>query len=766
MVQIFLWIFCLITVVDCQGGGGGGGGGAYGFFGVVAILICLPIYCCCAGRPRRSNAKFVNKTTSYDAEKQIIDIKLFQSGTWESQYYQYNKWHGPHQVELFFDMHQMKITGSGSDDVGLYSIDGIYSTQTRRIGLTKTYLSGSGNISQNLGHNVIIQLEWNRDNNQFEGKWLSSTDEHWFTFNKYQFSGFYTPLFTLISSLPNTTDLSIRKNLSFALSTYENSIDINNRNEQLIKLNIERADLMYNTINHLIFIAIRKQTKFETYVNCKLIDSYLLNATNLTFTVENLTEGIKYYHEQIFEKFGCKQTESLNETVVIERPLIRKMQHIIEKVQHLQSPLVSIADSLTIIYKPHISQFNNTILNVSQLAFHIRYYPKEHLFHLQFNNENRTQFILYAGKSTDTSTPNNTILFLHITSTMITCYVNCELTDQEFIIDSSYVQNIIRLIMNGNNEQKLLMQYDRQSTLILFNKSIDQVAANFFCLKLDKDNEDLLPDKYTLRKFANTLDVLVDNLDIPITVNDQTLIPVAQNISPVDIHLINGFGSLQVSSLNIDINTIPTEIAKYNKSCLMDEDCSLNNSFLTCQNEHCMCSTHYFWSSALHRCISCKDLSIGNRCFRLSNHKSTWYETNDYCQDENSLDEQQEYTMKLTSNLTRTDIELLTHSLLQEDNGEQLDYFYWIGLTNHFNIQKFHKQNYRTKRRISTTTTIFHWYDNNEITQLDSPDIWCSQKENINRETIDNNELCVSLTSCGLYADDCQRNYRYLCEAA
>ncbi|CAF1268622.1 unnamed protein product, partial [Adineta steineri] len=539
MIQIFLWIFCLITVVDCQGGGGGGGGGAYGFFGVVAILICLPIYCCCAGRPRRSNTKFVNKTTSSDAEKQIIDIKLFQSGTWESQYHQYNKWHGPHQVDLFFDMHQMKITGSGSDDVGLYSIDGLYSTQTRRIGLTKTYLSGSGNISQNLGHNVIIQLEWNRYNNQFEGKWLSLANEHWFIFNKYQFPGFYTPLFTLISSLPNTTDLSMQKNLSFALSTYEHSIDINNRNEQLIKLNIERADLMYNTINHLIFIGVRQQTKFETYVNCKLIDSYLLNSTkNLTFTVENLTEGIKYYHEEIFEKFGCKQTESFNETAVIERPLIRKMQHIIEKVQrqrrhqNLQSPLVSISDSLTIIYKPYISQFNNTILNVSRLAFHIRYYPKEHLFHMQFNNENRTQFILYADKSTGFSTPNNTILFLHITSTMITCYVNCELTDQEFIIDSSYVQNIIRQIINENDEQKLLIQYDRQSTLILFNKSIDQVAANFFCLKLDKNNEDFVPDKYTLRKFANTLDVLVDNLDIPIIMNDQTLIPVAQNISP------------------------------------------------------------------------------------------------------------------------------------------------------------------------------------------------------------------------------------------
>jgi hypothetical protein len=49
------------------------------------------------------------------------------------------------------------------------------------------------------------------------------------------------------------------------------------------------------------------------------------------------------------------------------------------------------------------------------------------------------------------------------------------------------------------NEYKQVMEYDRQSTLVLFNQSIEQIAANFFCLKLDKKNEDLLPDKYALR---------------------------------------------------------------------------------------------------------------------------------------------------------------------------------------------------------------------------------------------------------------------------
>ncbi len=242
----------------------------------------------------------------------------------------------------------------------------------------------------------------------------------------------------------------------------------------------------------------------------------------------------------------------------------------------------------------------------------------------------------------------------------------------------------------------------------------------------------------------------MNNLDtLP---NDQTTIP---SISAVNIHAINGFGSLLAPSLN----TMSNELHEYDRICFIDQDCNSNNSFLKCQYGHCICPIRYFWSPIFHRCISCKDLSIGNRCFRLSNHKSTWYEANDYCRNENSLDEQQEYTMKLASNLNRTDIELLKQSLIHSDDGEQLDYFYWIGSTSHFNTRKFSKQISRNKRHVSTT--IFHWYDTGEIAQLNFSNIWCSQRE----QPLNHNELCISLTSCGLYADDCQRNYRFICEA-
>ncbi len=83
---------------------------------------------------------------------------MFKSGYWNSRYFQYGEWHGPCRFPLIFDGHSMKITGSGSDDVGEFTIDGIYSTETSRIGLTKKYQAGTGNRSENLGHQVTIQL--------------------------------------------------------------------------------------------------------------------------------------------------------------------------------------------------------------------------------------------------------------------------------------------------------------------------------------------------------------------------------------------------------------------------------------------------------------------------------------------------------------------------------------------------------------------------------------------------------------------------------
>ncbi|CAF1285897.1 unnamed protein product [Adineta steineri] len=72
----------------------------------------------------------------------------------------------------------MKVTGSGSDDIGVFTIDGTYSTETNRIDLIKTYQLGTGNSLENFGHQVTIQLTWDKTNYQFEGIWNIETDRY------------------------------------------------------------------------------------------------------------------------------------------------------------------------------------------------------------------------------------------------------------------------------------------------------------------------------------------------------------------------------------------------------------------------------------------------------------------------------------------------------------------------------------------------------------------------------------------------------------
>ena len=200
---------------------------------------------------------------------------------------------------------------------------------------------------------------------------LSAANEHWFVFDRYQFPGFSTFLFTLISSPINQTDVQDYRNLSFSLSTYERAIvvDVGTQHfngtiegrEPRIKLSIDRADLVQNMANQMIFVAVRERKKIETYVNCKLLDSYVLyspmaidanDSDSSVYRVQNMTENIDYYRitaangynkrEEIFETFACKQTGDIlpsnNETTpaTIGQPLIRQMQQIIDELQQRQ----------------------------------------------------------------------------------------------------------------------------------------------------------------------------------------------------------------------------------------------------------------------------------------------------------------------------------------------------------------------------------------------------------------------------------------------
>mgnify|MGYP001074071572 FL=1 len=258
------------------------------------------------------------------------------------------------------------------------------------------------------------------------------------------------------------------------------------------------------------------------------------------------------------------------------------------------------------------------------------------------------------------------------------------------------------------------------------------------------------------RKFTNTLDILLNTLDtFANTTNNNR---VQQNISTIVVPPIDGYGSLKEPSTNHPIETT-TMTSRSDQGCSTDTDCNTTISSMICQSGQCVCPKTFFWSSIFHRCVKCQDISIGNRCFRLSTHKSTWYEANEYCQDE----EGDEYAMKFVSNLNETDIQYLKENYLHNTDDEHVDYVYWIGATSHFNTRKLHESLARTKREIPTQ--IFRWYETGETAQLNTHELWCSQIDYASLSTINNNQLCVSLTSCGLYADDCQRNYRFICQA-
>ena len=147
-----------------------------GVFGVVAVIFTTA-FCVkrCRGRPYRSNVDFIdqgsNETTSYEKDQ-------FETGPWSSRYHQRGRWHGPHTLSLNFDRGMATVHGQGTDDVGEFSIEGIFSIKTRRMALTKKYRAGTGDSSENFGHSVTLQLIWNPANEQFEGKWFIQTAKY------------------------------------------------------------------------------------------------------------------------------------------------------------------------------------------------------------------------------------------------------------------------------------------------------------------------------------------------------------------------------------------------------------------------------------------------------------------------------------------------------------------------------------------------------------------------------------------------------------
>jgi hypothetical protein len=127
--------------------------------------------------------RIVNRnTTLHEANKKAsvkytpCDISVFKSGSWSARYLQFGEWCEPSCVSLSFDHISSKINGSGSDEVGAYTISGSYSKEEGRMLLIKRYQLGTGDPTGNLGHRVLIRLVWNPEICQFEGHWYVRTN--------------------------------------------------------------------------------------------------------------------------------------------------------------------------------------------------------------------------------------------------------------------------------------------------------------------------------------------------------------------------------------------------------------------------------------------------------------------------------------------------------------------------------------------------------------------------------------------------------------
>ena len=156
------------------------------------FAVIILIYCACCGKdePSVDNETFVN-SNPHQVEGELVKREMqmhslvnssrpniFRNGMWASRYYQYGNWNGPFEFVLSFDPETNRLKGWGWDNVGKFDITGTYSNKFYRMGITKTYVRGTGDTKQNLGHSVIIQLTGNAQTGKFEGKWYVSTHKY------------------------------------------------------------------------------------------------------------------------------------------------------------------------------------------------------------------------------------------------------------------------------------------------------------------------------------------------------------------------------------------------------------------------------------------------------------------------------------------------------------------------------------------------------------------------------------------------------------
>ena len=120
-------------------------GAVGGILGLTIVnSVGIVIYCRCRqDRRRQYKPPFPGVVYQKPKEEEVQEPTHFQSGAWSTEYHQGGKWHGPFPVTLSVNPQSMQIIGSGSDDVGVFTFNGVHSATTKQINMTKKHQFGT-----------------------------------------------------------------------------------------------------------------------------------------------------------------------------------------------------------------------------------------------------------------------------------------------------------------------------------------------------------------------------------------------------------------------------------------------------------------------------------------------------------------------------------------------------------------------------------------------------------------------------------------------
>lgn len=157
--------------------------------------------------------------------------------------------------------------------------------------------------------------------------------------------------------------------------------------------------------------------------------------------------------------------------------------------------------SLIFLYWPYADfqnvnkTFSFEILQIPQLKFRIFYEPKEKFIEIDFGHRNHRRSVLDVEKREKRSKISKNIqIIIEISPNFISTYSECELIDQEYSMNRSFFHQLIQQVSNQSE-----MIYNRRSVAVLFNESIEEVAKNLLCNKLDSNDGKLRSVRLTYK---------------------------------------------------------------------------------------------------------------------------------------------------------------------------------------------------------------------------------------------------------------------------